>query len=94
MRTTAVLTMNAHRSSRIWAVRPRKPTRPLEEETSMYWLKGCKKCGGDLFLEKDKFGSYVSCLQCGAVRLDFDDNTQTVAVGTLLEGQRKNQSPA
>jgi predicted nucleic acid-binding Zn-ribbon protein len=30
-------------------------------------LKGCKKCGGDLFLEKDVDGSYVSCLQCGAM---------------------------
>ena len=39
----------------------------------MYWLKGCEKCGGDLYLESDKFGSYVSCLQCGAIRLDFDE---------------------
>ncbi len=27
---------------------------------------GCKRCGGDLVLERDRFGSYVSCLQCGA----------------------------
>jgi hypothetical protein len=30
-------------------------------------LKGCKRCSGDLFLEKDVDGVYVSCLQCGAV---------------------------
>ncbi len=30
-------------------------------------LKGCKRCGGDLFLEKDMDGSYVFCLQCSAV---------------------------
>jgi hypothetical protein len=31
--------------------------------------KGCKRCGGDLFLERDYEGFYVSCLQCGAVYL-------------------------
>lgn len=29
--------------------------------------KGCKRCGGDLFLERDIEGSYISCLQCSAV---------------------------
>jgi hypothetical protein len=29
--------------------------------------KGCKRCGGDLFLERDSEEVYVSCLQCGAV---------------------------
>ena len=29
--------------------------------------KGCKRCGGDLFLEREYDGVYVSCLQCGAV---------------------------
>ena len=31
--------------------------------------KVCKRCGGDLFLERDSEGFYVSCLQCGAVFL-------------------------
>jgi predicted nucleic acid-binding Zn-ribbon protein len=30
-------------------------------------FKGCKRCGGDLFLERDSEGFYISCLQCGAV---------------------------
>jgi|GEM_PF-709642 hypothetical protein len=30
-------------------------------------LKGCQRCGGDLFLERDMEGSYVFCLQCSAV---------------------------
>ncbi len=30
-------------------------------------FKGCKRCGGDLFLERDSEGIYVSCLQCGAI---------------------------
>jgi hypothetical protein len=30
-------------------------------------LKGCKRCSGDLFVERDIEGTYIFCLQCGAV---------------------------
>lgn len=30
-------------------------------------FKGCKRCGGDLFLERDSEGIYISCLQCSAI---------------------------
>ena len=30
-------------------------------------FKGCKRCGGDLFLERDSEGAYISCLQCSAI---------------------------
>jgi DNA-directed RNA polymerase subunit RPC12/RpoP len=30
-------------------------------------FKGCKRCGGDLFLERDSEGVYISCLQCSAI---------------------------
>ena len=36
---------------------------------SLIKYKGCRRCGGDLFLERDFEGFYVSCLQCGAVYL-------------------------
>ncbi len=26
----------------------------------------CRRCGGDLALERDRFGVYMSCIQCGA----------------------------
>ena len=29
-------------------------------------IKACRRCGGDLFIEKDSFGVYLECLQCGA----------------------------
>ena len=29
--------------------------------------KACKRCGGDLSLERDKYGTYAECIQCGAV---------------------------
>ncbi|MBM3925851.1 MAG: hypothetical protein FJ320_07675 [SAR202 cluster bacterium] len=29
------------------------------------YLKTCKKCRGDLFLNGDIYGPYLQCLQCG-----------------------------
>ena len=31
----------------------------------MFWLKSCPRCHGDLFHERDHYGWYISCLQCG-----------------------------
>ena len=31
----------------------------------MLWLKGCPRCDGDLVEEKDRYGMYVACVQCG-----------------------------
>ena len=37
----------------------------------MFHLKGYPKCRGDLFFEKDFYGSYFKCLQCGLM-IDLD----------------------
>ena len=34
--------------------------------------KACKRCGGDLSLERDKYGTYVECIQCGAIWNELD----------------------
>lgn len=31
----------------------------------MWRLKGCPKCGGDVFIDHDMNGWYEQCLQCG-----------------------------
>ena len=31
----------------------------------MMWLKCCPKCNGDLYEEKDVYGPYIACIQCG-----------------------------
>jgi predicted nucleic acid-binding Zn-ribbon protein len=32
----------------------------------MWILKGCQRCGGDVFIDKDEYGWwYKGCLQCG-----------------------------
>jgi DNA-directed RNA polymerase subunit RPC12/RpoP len=34
---------------------------------SIVKIKGCKRCGGDLFLERDMEEARIFCLQCSAV---------------------------
>ena len=34
----------------------------------MFFLKSCPKCQGDMFLDQDGYGSFIECLQCGALR--------------------------
>ena len=33
----------------------------------MWKLKGCPRCGADLFVERDEWGCYEECLQCGHI---------------------------
>jgi hypothetical protein len=35
--------------------------------------KGCQRCGGDLFLEQDEYGVYISCIQCGGVHAEYSE---------------------
>ena len=36
----------------------------------MFWLKACPKCAGALHLERDIYGWYLTCVNCGH-HLDF-----------------------
>jgi len=47
----------------------------------MMWLKACPKCKGDLVLDKDHYGWYKSCIQCGYVQ-DQKDADQHHRQGT------------
>ncbi len=31
----------------------------------MFWFKLCPRCSGDLFEDRDQYGSFVTCMQCG-----------------------------
>jgi uncharacterized protein YbaR (Trm112 family) len=33
----------------------------------MVWLGACPRCRGDLLLDRDHYGEFVSCLQCGGI---------------------------
>ena len=32
---------------------------------AIWKLKGCIRCGGDMFLDRDEYGWYEGCLRCG-----------------------------
>jgi ribosomal protein S27AE len=51
----------------------------------MWRLRGCPKCGGDVFLEKDISGWYERCLQCGYNR----DMLTVVEVKQQPTGKKK-----
>jgi hypothetical protein len=34
----------------------------------MLYLKSCTRCKGDMYLDKDGYGAFISCLQCGFTR--------------------------
>lgn len=44
------------------------------------WLKGCSRCGrGDLFFERDRYGPFRQCIQCG----DLEDLADETALACL-----------
>lgn len=44
-------------------------TQPTSEKSNntMFYFKACPKCQGDQTLEKDAYGEYKKCLQCGTI---------------------------
>lgn len=51
----------------------------------MVRLKGCTKCGGDLYLQQDVHGSYVSCFQCGKIMADLDREITVSSIDEALD---------
>ena len=47
----------------------------------MLTLRACPRCGGDLHANRDMYGSYTQCLQCGYMK-DLDDPSR---LSKLLE---------
>ena len=34
----------------------------------MVWFKLCPRCSGDLFEDRDQYGNFITCIQCGLNR--------------------------
>ncbi len=34
----------------------------------MFFFKKCPRCHGDLFEDSDRYGKFISCLQCGYLK--------------------------
>ncbi len=60
----------------------------------MLLLKACPKCGGDMQVAGDLYGSYVSCLNCGYLKdiEDPDDVQKRLKVGAALREQVQRQA--
>ena len=41
----------------------------------MLFLKVCPKCHGDMYLDRDQYGAFIECLQCGLLR-DIDESQE------------------
>ena len=62
---------------------------------SVWKLRGCRHCGGDLFVAKDTDGYYEECLQCGYTRsLTPTQPQQTVKEGYRWEEESKTSAHA
>ncbi len=46
----------------------------------MVFLKACPKCHGDMYLERDSYGPFRQCLQCGKIE-DAVAAAKAVALG-------------
>lgn len=57
----------------------------------MLYLKGCPKCHGDMYLEKDSYGVFRQCLQCGMVQ-DAPAVVKTVAAVKAVVGLRAGKA--
>lgn len=44
----------------------------------MLFLKACKRCGGDMHINRDIYGEYKECLQCGLM-LDIVSSNDVLA---------------
>ncbi len=50
----------------------------------MLILKGCPKCHGDLYLNRDIYGTYFQCVQCAYIR-DLNEEEQKVIAARLKQ---------
>ena len=54
-------------------------------------FKGCPRCGGDLYLDEDEYGKFLSCLQCGFLRdvaINPVDPALPLVINMRLPGER------
>ncbi len=57
-----------------------------KEENMMLSLKNCPRCKGDMQSNRDVYGPYTECLQCG--HMDYS-GTITTAGTRLKKGAKK-----
>lgn len=54
----------------------------------MYWLKGCPRCGGDVYEGRDIYDTYLKCIQCGHYASDDETEALRNELSELDTGSR------
>ena len=34
----------------------------------MFWFRQCPRCSGDIYMDRNQYGPYITCIQCGFSR--------------------------
>ena len=55
----------------------------------MMLLRACPRCGGDLHVTEDLYGSYNQCMQCGHIQ-DLPDERVTASVKRVTAKVKDN----
>ena len=53
----------------------------------MFWTKRCPRCRGDLYGDRDHYGSFVACLQCGYYLGEAEEAVLRGTPRVRMEGQ-------
>ena len=59
----------------------------------MLYLKSCSKCHGDMYLDKDLFGSFRQCLQCGKIE-DIIEKSAILPAAPIQAKPRRRRASA
>ena len=51
-------------------------------------LKGCPRCRGDVCYDRDYYGMYRQCIQCGFME-DVEDHSEEAAAEVAVKPRRK-----
>jgi hypothetical protein len=58
------------------------------EVSEMVLFKSCPKCKGDMHIDRDIYGEYKECLNCGLME-DLPSKNTTLAATTIVLRKRR-----
>jgi ssDNA-binding Zn-finger/Zn-ribbon topoisomerase 1 len=53
----------------------------------MFFFKACPKCQGDLHMDRDTYGAFIKCLQCGLLR-DVGNGSILSSIGNSRQASK------
>ncbi len=58
----------------------------------MLMLKSCPRCGGDMHVNRDIYGDYKECLQCGL--MEDVENPRSIFAAAVAEAKKGKKKVA